>query len=448
MSLKDSGIEWISYIPIDWEVKKLKYLSEIIDGDRGSEYPNDKDLVDKGILFLSGDNLKPNGFDYSKVRFISEEKFSKLGRGKVMKNDIITSVRGTIGSAGLFGGEIYEQAFINAQMMIIRPRKMLYSKFLFYFTKTKAWKLCLNYFAYGTAQQQLSNKILMQLPIAIPNLKIQYRIVKYLDDKISKVDEFIEKKEQLISMLDQLRQSIITEAVTKGLNPNVKMKDSGVEWIGEIPEHWGIKKIKNIANVYSSNVDKKSVEGEKEVLLCNYVDVYYNDSITADKNFMKATAKDEQIKTFTLKKHDVIITKDSESPKDIAIPTWVSEDLDGVVCGYHLSLIRCFENTLGHYLYYTLESNQIKEQFYTKANGVTRFGLSKEAIKNGLIAIPPFNEQLEIAEMLNNVNQEVRSTVEKLKIQIEKLKEYRQALIYEAVTGKIDVRDMELDEVR
>ena len=115
MSFKDSGIEWLSHIPSDWEVKKLKYLAEIIDGDRGSEYPNDKDLVDNGILFLSGDNLKSNGFNYSKVRFISEEKFAKLGRGKVLKNDIITSVRGTIGSAGLFSGEVYEQAFINAE---------------------------------------------------------------------------------------------------------------------------------------------------------------------------------------------------------------------------------------------------------------------------------------------------------------------------------------------
>ncbi|MCM3037673.1 restriction endonuclease subunit S [Bacillus pumilus] len=434
-------------INVDWNVLKIKRVLDTPITDGPHETP---ELLDEGIPFLSAESIKKGKIDFNLKRgYISREDHEKyIKKCKPQRDDIFMIKSGaTTGNVAMV--ETDEEFSIWSPLALIRADKeIIQPKYLYYFIGSAVFREQVEIsWSFGT-QQNIGMKVIENLFISIPPLHLQEKLVHYIEKKVVQIDKLIEMKELNIKLLEQLRQSIITEAVTKGLIPNVKMKDSGIEWIGEIPEHWEIKKIKNIANVYSSNVDKKSVEGEKEVLLCNYVDVYYNDSITADINFMKATAKDEQIKTFTLKKHDVIITKDSESPKDIAIPTWVSQDLDGVVCGYHLSLIRCFENTLGHYLYYTLESNQIKEQFYTKANGVTRFGLSKEVIKNGLIAIPPFNEQLEIAEMLNNVNQEVRSTVEKLKMQIEKLKEYRQSLIYEAVTGKIDVRDMELDEVR
>lgn len=434
MSFKDSGIEWLSHIPSDWEVKKLKYLAEIIDGDRGSEYPNDKDLVDNGILFLSGDNLKSNGFNYSKVRFISEEKFAKLGRGKVLKNDIITSVRGTIGSAGLFSGEVYEQAFINAQMMIIRPRKILDSKFLFYFTKTKAWKLCLDYFAYGTAQQQLSNKILMQLPIAVPGLKIQHQVIKYLDNKINTVDKIIEQKEQLTSMLEQQRQSIITEAVTKGLNPNVKMKDSGVEWIGEIPEHW---EVKPLYSLYKENKLKNKGNENKNVLSLSYGKIKRRD-VESNYGLLPDSFETYQI----LKKDDIILRlTDLQNDKRSLRVGLVNED--GIITNAYLGLKQS-NKSASQYTYYLLHSYDLMKVFYGLGSGV-RQSMGYTEMKKLPILLPPLEEQLEIIEFLKVKVPENESVIELLKKQIEKLKEYRQSLIYEAVTGKIDVRDMELD---
>ncbi|MFW5430490.1 restriction endonuclease subunit S [Bacillus sp. LNXM65] len=434
-------------INVDWKVLKIKRVLDTPITDGPHETP---ELLDEGIPFLSAESVKKGKIDFNLKRgYISREDHEKyIKKCKPQRDDIFMIKSGaTTGNVAMV--ETDEEFSIWSPLALIRADKeIIQPKYLYYFIGSAAFREQVEIsWSFGT-QQNIGMKVIENLFISIPPLHLQEKLVHYIENKVVQIDKLIEMKELNIKLLEEQRQSIITEAVTKGLNPNVKMKDSGVEWIGEIPEHWEIRKIKEIANVYSSNVDKKSVDGEVEVLLCNYVDVYYNDSITADIDFMKATAKDEQIKTFTLKKHDVIITKDSESSTDIAIPTWVSQDLDGVVCGYHLSLIRCFENTLGHYLYYTLESVQIREQFYTRANGVTRFGLSKEAIKNGLIALPPFNEQLEIAEKLYVVNQEVRCTIEKVKSQIEKLKEYRQSLIYEAVTGKIDVRDMEFDEVR
>ena len=124
------------------------------------------------------------------------------------------------------------------------------------------------------------------------------------------------------------------------MRPYPKYKNSGIEWLGEIPEHWKLARLKRLANVRASNVDKLTVETQKRVLLCNYVDVYKNERITREIPFMSASATKDQIETFELKAGDVLMTKDSETPNDIGIPAYVPSELAGVVCGYHLSLIR------------------------------------------------------------------------------------------------------------
>lgn len=214
-----------------------------------------------------------------------------------------------------------------------------------------------------------------------------------------------------------------------------KYRESGLQWIKNIPEHWEVKKLKIFSNVQASNVDKKTVEDETPVLLCNYVDVYYNDKINSQIDFMKATAKEEQIQKFTLRKDDVLITKDSESPTDIAVPTWVEEDLEGVLCGYHLSLIRPNSHEMnGRYLYYSFETSGIKEQFWANANGVTRFGLSKDSINNALFFVPPLEEQKQIIYYLNEEISKIDSLIFEKKKIIKLFQEKKRSLVLEVVT--------------
>lgn len=440
MKFKDSRIDWIGEIPSHWEVSKIKYQTYI-----NKHTLNDQSSDDYIIQYIDIGNVNSEG----QIQELQKYKFNDApsrARRIVKKNDLlISTVRTYLKAITSILYDVEENVICSTGFAVLTPKNTIDPLYLHYLSRSEIYIDQIVSKSTGVSYPAINASDIGALECILPPLDEQQMIGKFLYKNSSEVESIIQLKLKYIMLLKQQRQSIITEAVTKGLNPNVKMKDSGVDWIGEIPEHWEVRKIKDVGNVYSSNIDKKSVEGEEEVFLCNYVDVYYNDSITANLDFMKATAKVDQIKTFTLKKHDVIITKDSESPTDIAIPTWVSQDLDGVVCGYHLSLIRCAESVLGHYLYYTLESVQIREQFYTRANGVTRYGLSKEAIKNGLIAVPPYNEQLQIAEKLYAVNKEIHDMTEKVKEQIEKLKEYRQSLIYEAVTGKIDVSDMEID---
>ncbi len=214
-----------------------------------------------------------------------------------------------------------------------------------------------------------------------------------------------------------------------------KYKDSGVEWIGGVPMHWDENKLKYMAYVKSSNVDKKIEEDEQEVSLCNYTDVYYNDVIDSNIEFMKATAKSEEIDKFELQTGDVIITKDSETWDDIAVPAYVTSKLDKVLCGYHLALVRSFNNkSLGKYIFRAFSSNGIRDQFMVSANGITRFGLSISSIKSALFPCPPLHEQKSIAKFLNHKTSEIDSLIADKEELIKKLEEYKQSIITEAVT--------------
>jgi len=213
-------------------------------------------------------------------------------------------------------------------------------------------------------------------------------------------------------------------------------KDSGFDWIGEIPEHWNVKKLKYLAFANPSNIDKKSKKEEKEVFLCNYVDVYKNDFIHRGIKFMKATASDSQIEKFKLEKGDVIATKDSETPDDIGVPALVTESFDNVVCGYHLTHIKPAE-IKGEFLYRFFQTQYLKSFFEVSANGVTRFGLGVDKINSAFIIEPPFKEQTAIADYLDRKTAEIDELISQKEQLLKLYEEEKTAIINQAVTKGI-----------
>ena len=217
------------------------------------------------------------------------------------------------------------------------------------------------------------------------------------------------------------------------------MKDSGVPWLGEIPEHWQITRARNAVDMRVSNVDKNTQDGELPVRLCNYVDVYKNDRITERLSFMQATATREEIERFRLAVNDVLITKDSEAWNDIGVPALVQYSAQDLVCGYHLALLRPRSELLnGSYLLRTLQCPYVAYQFHVEANGVTRYGLSHGTINNVLLPIPPLPEQAAIARFLDHHDRLVRRFIRAKRRQIELLNEQKQAIIQHAVTRGLD----------
>jgi type I restriction enzyme S subunit len=216
--------------------------------------------------------------------------------------------------------------------------------------------------------------------------------------------------------------------------PYPKYKESGVEWLGLVPEHWEVRHLKRLCHVFPSNVDKKSVEGEAPVLLCNYTDVYYNDRIVDGMDFMAATATDDQIAKFTLRAGDTIITKDSETADDIAVAAYVPKDMPGVICGYHLSMVRPQEGIHGAYVKRLFDSVYAKSCFAVRANGLTRVGLSQYEIDNVEMPSPPEGEQALIATFLDHETAKIDALISEQQRLIELLQEKRQAVISHAVT--------------
>jgi type I restriction enzyme S subunit len=215
-------------------------------------------------------------------------------------------------------------------------------------------------------------------------------------------------------------------------------KDSGVEWIGQVPEHWEVKRLRHVGRYSNSGVDKKSYEDQQTVELCNYTDVYYNEFINDDMPFMQATASSHEIEQFTLRKGDVIITKDSEDPSDIGIPAFVRHDMPGVVCGYHLTMIRALNDNYGSYIHRSLQSDHTKAHFFVESPGITRYGLNQNTIGNAPVALPPPDEQATIAATLDRETSRIDALIQKKTRFIELLKEKRQALITHAVTKGLD----------
>lgn len=196
-----------------------------------------------------------------------------------------------------------------------------------------------------------------QIPIPVPPRPEQDQIVAYLRAQDAHIARFIKAKRDLIKLLTEQKLRIIDHAVTRGLDEEVALRPSGIEWLGEVPEHWEVALIKHITDVRFSGVDKHFHDHETPVRLCNYTDVYKNDRITNDMDLMRATATAAEIARLTLKAGDVILTKDSETPDDIGVPAWVPEDLPGVVCAYHLGLLRpVSDRVLGEFLFRSIGS--------------------------------------------------------------------------------------------
>ncbi|MGG1246831.1 restriction endonuclease subunit S [Bacillus spizizenii] len=314
------------------------------------------------------------------------------------------------------------------------------------FSSLYAVKANLKAFNQTTGIQNLNTSVYLNEVFMYPSLNVQKNIVNFLNKKIQAIDETINKKQKMVELLEQQRQSIITEAVTKGLNPNVKMKDSGVEWIGEIPEHWEVKKVKHFAIHVGSG---KTPSGGSEVYLDEGVpflrslNVHFDGIRLKDLAFISEETNAE-MKSSQVKPLDILLNITGASIGRTAI---VPKDFGRANVNQHVCIIRLNQKKIYPYYFNMLMSSDvINQHIWFLQNGSSREGLNFVQVKELTFAVPPtLNEQYEINDWTFNKQKAIFGVISTIKEQIDKLKEYRKSLIYEAVTGKIDVRDMELD---
>ncbi len=424
---KNSGVEWLGEVPEGWKTEKISRYFGAKKGINAQQLTKEYCSTIEGSFPVYSGQTENNGV----MAYIDRYEFDVGEEGVLFSTTVGAKAMNIMHLKGKFS--------LSQNCMIILPMKnQLLPRFFFYhfqplFTYERQFL---------SEHMQASFRVddLLQFEFTIPPLEEQSSIASFLDRETTKIDSLITKQNRLIDLLQEKRSALISHAVTKGLDPNVKMKDSGVEWLGEVPEQWVVKRLKHIADVRLSNVDKHTVEGQKVVRLCNYLDVYNNGRITSKIDFMTATASDEQVTRLSVRKDDIIITKDSEDPSDIGIPALVVEDIFGLVCGYHLAILR--PTTInGEFLHSLLQSIFVRSSFEVEATGMTRYALGKYSIENLIFAVPPLTEQTTIASFLDRETAKIDSLITKAHWAIKLLQEHRSSLISAAVTGKIDVRE-------
>jgi len=439
-SYRASGLPWVPHVPDGWQVLRAKNLSSLIQtGPFGSQLHN-HDYISNGTPVINPLHLVAGRVRAGKAR-VSDEKAKELERHKLKLGDVVLARRGDLGrSAVVTQSEV--GWLCGTGSILYRPDfNLMRPEFFSRLIGTPTYRGLLVSNSVGTTMANLNPVTLKSLPLVVPPRREQDQIVAYLRAQDAHIVRFIKAKRDLIKLFTEQKLRIIDHAVTSGIDGSVRLKPSGIEWLGGIPEHWDVALIKHIADVRFSGVDKHSHDHELPIRLCNYTDVYKNDHITEGMDLMRATATSAEIARLTLKSGDVVITKDSETPDDIAVPAWVPEDLPGVVCAYHLGLLRPEPDRVrGEFLFRAIGSARIAEQFYVLATGVTRFALSKHDVKNAVIPLPPVNEQDMICHWITDECQPLDEAIQRARDEIDLIREYRDRLIADVVTGQVDVR--------
>ncbi len=425
---KDSGIAWIGEIPEHWEVRRLKHLGKNYNGLTYS--PNDICGSEDGILVLRSSNIKDNKLCFDDNVYVKKEIPQKL---IVNKGDILICSRN--GSAELIGKaafiELQTVATFGAFMMIFKGTSNIYHKYLFYIVTS-----CISQYKwlFTTATiNQLTSSMLGEIFAPFINNNLEQRsIASYLDQKCGEIDELITLQEEMITKLQSYKQSVITEAVTKGLDKNVPLKDSGIEWIGEIPEHWTFtvfKKFLSEPMQYGAN------EPAEE---CNYNDPRYiritdikDDGTLRDDTFKSLPL--EKAKEYMLNKGDLLFAR---SGATVGKTFLYKEDYAACFAGY-LIKARCNKNVLlpNFVFYYTLSNvyQNWKNSIFIQST-IQNIGADKYSVMP--IIVPSLSEQQSIANYLDQKCSEIDELISIKQQKIEKLKDYKKSLIFECVTGK------------
>ncbi len=358
----------------------------------------------------------------------------QFSREIVPEGSLLYSFKLSVGKVAFAGKNL----FTNEAIFSIFPSSDLELSFYYYCLPTILQHNA-NHNIYGA--RIFNQEVIKNSRLPIPPLKEQTQIALYLDHQTSIIDHLIEKKQKLIELLKEKRQAVINESVTKGLDPNVKMKDSGIEWLGEMPEKWEKVLIRHLNKKVGSGVTPKGgaeVYTDEGVIFIRSQNVHF-DGLRLDDVVKIEFSTHEKMSGSKVKFDDVLLNITGASIGRCCIVK-LNDEMN---VNQHVCIIRPNEKITSEYLNLVLQSNIGQTQIKLGTTGGNREGLTFEAIKDFFIILPPISEQNEISNKLNTIIKSYEDLEYKNSLLISKLKEYRQSIISEAVTGKIDVRAWE-----
>ena len=399
---KDSGIAWIREIPEHWEIKRLKNVSDF-------NPQNDQSISNfSEVGYLPMERLK-NGYMlpsvinvYNLTQGLTFFKENDIVMAKVtpcFENGNIAIAKNLINNCG----------FGSSELFIFRVRNINRKYFFYLLQEEKIKEVCKSTMIGTGGLKRISPTFMRNLLLPIPTTLEQQSIATYLEQKCSEIDELITLQEEMITKLQSYKQSVITEAVTKGLDKNVPLKDSGIEWIGEIPEHWKVVKIKYLAKIKSGD----SISSN-ELIQAGIYEVYGGNGLMGYCNKNNVNGFNIIIGRVGALCGNVRLISDSKFITDNAL------------------ILNCFDNALYPYMYIMLKAANLNNLNTSNAQPL----ITGSKVLNVSLPIPPLSEQQSIADYLDQKCSEIDELISIKQQKIEKLKDYKKSLIFECVTGK------------
>ena len=411
---KDSGVQWLGEIPSHWELLKMKYAFK----ERSEKnHPNEEPLCatqSRGVI--------PQSLYEGRVVVVNKG-FEGLKLVKV--GDFVISLRS-------FQGGIeyaYYQGIISAAYTVLQPKESDMAPYFKYMFKSHDYIQLLQTCVTGIREgQNINYPLLAKKAVPIPPMEEQHAIVSYLDTKCSKLDTFISNKEKEITLLQEMKQRVITDAVTRGLNPNVKFKPTNIPWLPEIPEHWEEKRL---STQFTGDVQVNKDFTVKHAFKFNYGELVPKNEVGAPEEY-----RDVYVRYSLIKEGDVLINGlnlnyDFVSQRVACAPA------DGIITSAY---VVCRPRKNVNYNYYTLlfKAMDSMKLFHGMGSGI-RLTLSFKELKKQLLPVPPIEEQHAIVYYITERTAKIDSLIEKLNKEIECVKEYKQRLVSDVVTGQIKV---------
>ncbi|MBA2780073.1 restriction endonuclease subunit S [Halomonas kenyensis] len=424
---KDSGVEWLGEVPVHWVVGPLRWYATIQGGvAKGKSYSDDTPTVD--LPYLRVANVQDGHVDLSSVNTVTVA-LSEVERYRLQPGDVLMNEGGDndkLGRGTVWEGEIADCLHQN-HVFAIRPNQYLLPYWLSMFTRSSAAR---SYFYLYSKQStnlaSISSSNVMSCPLPLPPTAEQRQILSFLDNETARIDALVEEQQRLIELLKEKRQAVISHAVTKGLDPDVPMKDSGVEWLGEVPAHWELKRLGDIVEFSQGKAHEPFVDADGEYICVNSRFVSTNGSSVkrCTKNLTPAN------------KGDVLMVM-SDLPNGRALArTFLVEQSDLYAVNQRVCRIRPVAAS-PLFLFYLLDRHP---SLLFKDDGFNQTHLSGGDFTQLRLYLPPENEQSEIVKHLVSHTYQVDGLLVESHENIALLKERRSALISAAVTGKIDVR--------
>lgn len=410
---KSSGVEWLGDIPEHWKVRKLRFLVSIKTGGKNTI---DQQLEGKYPFF------------------VRSKKIERINSYSYDGEAILTAGDGDIGKVFHYINEKFDY---HQRVYKFSDFKNIMGKFFFYYIESNFYKEVLKFSAKSTVDS-LRMPMIKNFIFSFPDIEEQQKIVAYLDEKSEAIDQLIKNKESLINLLEEEKKATITKSLTKGINKTVKFKDSSVDWLGEIPEHWEVRKLRYLGTL-QNGVSAGAEYFGSGFPFVSYSDVY-NNAVLPDEivNLSKST-KEDRIR-FSVKEGDIFFTRTSETIEEIGFSSVCNRTIDNANFSGFLIRFRPSNNIIhkGYSKYY-FRSNLHRLYFVREMNIIIRASLSQDLLKNLIVILPSMKEQEEIAGYLDKETQKIDDLKAKYRQEIDLIKEYKERLIYDVVTGKINV---------